>query len=271
VSAAAPARAGLLLWLDTAHDAPANMARDAALLERAAGGADDTVLRLFRFAPPGITLGRSQDPARELELERLERAGVRWARRPTGGRAIWHDEEWTFSLATRLGPGGWASTPAAAYERTARLLASALARLGVPAELSPGTRVGAPRVPSGAAPPCFASTARHELTLGGRKLAGIAQRVHGGALLQQGSLLLGGSHAELARWVRADDATRTALADALRAASADAGAYVGADRSLARFEDALAAILRSQVSLTRAKGERGATSLALGAVGRRAG
>jgi len=263
VNAAAPARTSVVLWLDTAHDAPANMARDATLLERAAGGADDTVLRLFGFAPPGITLGRSQDPTRELELERLERAGVRWARRPTGGRAIWHDEEWTFSLATRLGSGGWASTPAAAYERTARLLAAALARLGVPAELSPGMHVGAPRAPSGAAPPCFASTARHELTLGGRKLAGIAQRVHGGALLQQGSLLLGGSHAELARWVRADDATRDALESAWRAASADAGAFVGADRSLARFADSVAATLESQVPLRRVEGETGASWLTL--------
>src|SRR5262249_14289993 len=73
--AGAPA---LVLWCDVAHDAPFNMARDEALLARVAGGAGDTVLRVFAFEPPGITLGRSQDPARELDLERLARAGVRW-------------------------------------------------------------------------------------------------------------------------------------------------------------------------------------------------
>src|SRR5262245_10298121 len=200
-----------LLWLDGAHDAETNMARDAVLLGRAARGElTDTVLRLFTFAPPGITLGHAQDPARELDLAALSRAGVRWARRPTGGRAIWHDEEWTFSLVTRLGPAGWASTPAAAYERTGRLLAGAFQRLGVPAVLAAGSPrgPGAPRAHAGAAPPCFASTARHELLLEGRKLAGIAQRRSGDALLQQGSLLLGDTHTRLAEFVPAADRGR---------------------------------------------------------------
>src|SRR5262245_43386014 len=109
----------MILWLDGAHDAATNMARDAALLAQATSGRlRETVLRLFTFAPPGITLGRAQDPARELDLVALARAGVRWAVRPTGGRAIWHEDEWTFSLATRLGRGGWAGSAAAAYERT---------------------------------------------------------------------------------------------------------------------------------------------------------
>src|SRR5262249_23289272 len=168
----------MILWQDGGHDAPANMARDSALLERAASGRlDETVLRLFTFAPPGVTLGRAQDPARELDLAALARAGVRWAVRPTGGRAIWHEEEWTVSLVTPLGPAGWAHTAAAAYERTGRLLAAAFQRLGVPARLAPGSArgPGPPRARNGSAPPCFASTARHELLLEGRKLAGIAQ------------------------------------------------------------------------------------------------
>ena len=234
----------MILWLDGAHDAVTNMARDAALLERAAtGDLDVTVLRLFAFAPPGITLGRAQDPARELDLAALARVGTGWARRPTGGRAIWHEDEWTFSLVTRLGPGGWADSAAAAYERTGRLLAAAFQRLGVPAVLAPGSPrgPGAPRARAGAAPPCFASTARNELLLEGRKLAGIAQRVSGGALLQQGSLLLGDAHERLAEFVPAAD--REALRRDLRASSAVAGRWLGADRSLARLRDALAGLL----------------------------
>ncbi|HEY6195089.1 MAG TPA: hypothetical protein VI504_08615, partial [Candidatus Eisenbacteria bacterium] len=128
----------LTLWHDGPHDAPENMARDAGLLERAAaGGNPGTVLRLFTFVPAGITLGRAQVPAHELDLARLARDGVRWASRPTGGRAIWHEDEWTFSLATPLSPEGWAPTPAAAYERTARLLARAFQSMDVPALLAP--------------------------------------------------------------------------------------------------------------------------------------
>jgi lipoate-protein ligase A len=234
----------MILWLDGAHDAPTNMARDAELLEKAASGAlDEPVLRLFTFDPPGITLGRAQDPARELDLHRLGRAGVRWAVRPTGGRAIWHEEEWTFSLVTRLGPDGWANTASAAYERTGRLLATAFQRLGVPAVLAPGNSrgPGAPRAREGAAPPCFASAARHELLLEGRKLAGIAQRVSGGAVLQQGSLLLGDTHTRLAEFVPAAD--RESLRRELRDAAATAGRWLGRDWSLSRLRDALASLL----------------------------
>lgn len=222
------------------------MARDAALLEQAVTAPQaGTLLRIYTFAPPGITLGRAQDPARELDLAALARAGVAHAVRPTGGRAIWHDEEWTFALVTRLGPGGWANTPAEAYARTARLLAEALRTLGVPVTLAPGTRrgPGAPRDRHGAAPPCFASTARHELLLGGRKLAGIAQRAVRGGLLQQGSILLGDSHARLARYAAVADAERAALAERWRREAAPAGPYLAAGRELARFADVLAGAL----------------------------
>ena len=237
VSAAPP-----LLWLDDPRDVSANMARDAELLERAIHGRlPGTVLRLYTFAPPGITLGRAQDPERELDLAALARDGVRWAVRPTGGRAIWHDQEWTFALATRLGVDGWAETPGAAYERTARLLVAALQALGVHASLAPGTPrgPGAPRAAEGAAPPCFASSARFELVLGGRKLAGIAQRASRGALLQQGSLLLGESHLTLARYLRAASDSRPELARDWREHAAAAGEHLGDDWSLARLAGAL--------------------------------
>lgn len=236
----------MILWCDRAHAPAENMRRDAALLAAAAAEPSrPPVLRLFRFAPPGITLGANQRPERELDLERLRAAGIPWAVRPTGGRAIWHDEEWTFSLACRLGPRGWAPDAAAAYARTTELLARALRSLGVPVERSPGSPrgVGPPRGAGGPAAPCFASAARHELTLDGRKFAGIAQRESGGALLQQGSLLLGDSHLRLADWLRLDEAAREPLRAALRDATAHAGAWFPAGAAPDRLADALAALL----------------------------
>ena len=232
----------LRLWVDGAHDAPTNMARDAALLERAEAGAlGGPLLRLFTFSPPGITLGRGQDPETELDATAVTRDGVRWAVRPTGGRAIWHEEEWTFSLVTTLDAEGWANSPGEAYERTGRLFAAALARLGVPAELSPGSArgPGPPRSARGAAPPCFASTARHELVAEGRKLAGIAQRAVRGALLQQGSLLLGDAHAKLAMYLRVPAAERERLRESWRDSAATAGCWLAGDRSLARLAGAI--------------------------------
>lgn len=242
----------MILWCDGAHPPAENMRRDTALLAAAAAG--PAVLRLYRFAPAGISLGANQRPERELDLDRLAAAGIPWAVRPTGGRAIWHDEEWTFSLACRLGAGGWAPDAAAAYARTSDLLARALRSLGVPVERSPGAARGAvrPRAARSAAPPCFASTARHELTLLGRKFAGIAQRESGGALLQQGSLLLGDSHLRLADWVRVADAEREALRAGLRAAAAHAGAWIGRDAPPGRLAEALAALLQGAERVTGA-------------------
>jgi lipoate-protein ligase A len=233
----------MILWCDGAHDPAENMCRDAALLATAvAEPARPAVLRVFRFAPPGVTLGANQRPERELDLGRMAARGLPWAVRPTGGRAIWHDQEWTFSLACALGPEGWAASAANAYARTAELLAAALHALGVPVELSPGSPrgVGSPRGAGGPAAPCFASTARHELTLGGRKFAGIAQRECGSALLQQGSLLLGESHLALADVLRLDDSGRERVRAGLRAATAHAGAWLPADSPLERLADALA-------------------------------
>ncbi len=236
------AGAAVILWCDGAHGARANMERDARLLARAAANGVPPVLRLFTFRPAGITLGHSQEPTRELDLVAIERDAVEWAVRPTGGRAIFHDEEWTFSLATPLGAAGWAADPAAAYERTCALLAAALGDLGVPVQLAAGSPrgVGRPREGGAAAAACFASTARHELVLQGRKFAGIAQRAVRGALLQQGSLLLGDSHLRLVDYQLATTGERLARRTALAAAAAHAGGLLGARAPLSRLAGALA-------------------------------
>ena len=230
----------MILWCDGGHDPAENMRRDAALLEAAEVGAE-AVLRLFTFVPPGITLGRAQDPARELDLERCRAAGVRWAVRPTGGRAIYHDQEWTYSLAAGLADPDWGGGLEAAYGKASRLLVASLARLGVPATLAPGAARGdlSPRSARGAAAPCFASTARHEIVIEGRKLVGSAQRRTSRALLQQGSLLLGPAHLRLADFLAVPDDARERVRAGLGQASADAGRWLGSRPPLARWADAL--------------------------------
>ncbi|MFN8588553.1 MAG: hypothetical protein U0704_12225 [Candidatus Eisenbacteria bacterium] len=246
------------LWCDGAHGARENMRRDALLLERCAAGAlAQPVLRLFRFAPAGITLGHSQRAEDELDLDLLAAAGVEYAVRPTGGRAIWHDEEWTFSFTTALGEGARAADPSAAYERTCRLVAGALVALGAPVELAAGSPsgVGRPRGEGVAAPPCFASTARHELLLAGRKFAGVAQRRVRDALLQQGSLLLGDSHLRLADVIRGTAERRAATRRALAASAAHAGAWLPPDAPLERLAGAVTGVAEVAERFDGAAGE----------------
>lgn len=256
---------GITLWCDGAHDPAENMRRDAALLAAAVNGElERPVLRLFQFAPHGITLGLAQDPAEELDLAAVAADAIPWAIRPTGGRAIFHAEEWTFSLAARLGPDGWASDARAAYARTCEWFAAALQSLGVPAGLARAEHGGlAPRAGGAAAPPCFASTARHELTLEGRKFAGIAQRRQGGALLQQGSLLLGDGHLRLVDYQRMAPEAREPARRALAASAADAAGYIAGAPTLGRLADALGAQPGACVT-SRLEGEAGVATFGIG-------
>ncbi|MFI5370617.1 MAG: biotin/lipoate A/B protein ligase family protein [Candidatus Eisenbacteria bacterium] len=244
----------MILWVDDGLDVTTQMARDVALLAAAEDG-HEPVLRLFRFDPPGITLGASQEPGRELDLDACARDGVGWAVRPTGGRAIFHADEWTYALAAPIDDPDWGGTRDVAYDRVSRLLVASLERLGVPAILAAGshrerTESGAAHT-AGPAAPCFASTARHEVVLEGGKLVGSAQRRTARALLQQGSLLLGDGHLRLADYLRIPASARERVRDGLRAAATHAGPWLGSDAPLERWADALWSVLGPGVRLTR--------------------
>ena len=235
----------MILWCDGAHDPAENMRRDAALLRwtavRGAGGPGrrrEAVLRLFRFSPPGITLGLSQVPEREIDLERCRSDGVPWASRPTGGRAIFHAEEWTYSLAAPLDDPDWGGTLSETYARASRLVRASLIRLGVPAELAE-RRSAATASPRPGTAACFAAAARHEIVLGGRKLVGSAQRRTARALLQQGSVLLGPGHLRLPDYLAMPAERRRELRAILEAGAAHAGEYLAPDAPLERWAEAL--------------------------------
>lgn len=243
----------MILWVDGAHDPAENMRRDARLLEAAGRGVPgEPVLRLFAFAPRGLTLGHGQRAERELDLVRCRARGLTWARRPTGGRAILHVEEWTYSLAAPIDDPHWGGSLADAYARVSDLIAASLQSLGVPCTIAGRTR-GAPSAgaPSEAALPCFASTARHEIVIEGRKCVGSAQRRTAHALLQQGSVLLGEGHLDIAEVLAIPDTQRAGTRARLAAASTDCGAWIPPATPLARWADAIA----SHVPATRIASE----------------
>ena len=244
----------MILWCDGAHSAAENMRRDAETLRALdqPGSNREAVLRLFRFDPPGITLGYAQRPERELDLSRCERDGIGWAIRPTGGRAIFHHEEWTYSLAARIDDPEWGGSLEHTYDHLANLIVKSLERLGVAAARAPrGARSGLARNSAGPAAPCFASTTRHEIVRGGRKLVGSAQRRTAHALLQQGSLLLSESHLRLADYLAVPEEARSGLRERLREASSHIGDVVGARAPLERWRAALAEVLPADVQVRR--------------------
>jgi lipoate-protein ligase A len=250
----------VILWCDGAHDAPENMRRDHELWRRAedSPGPHEARLRLFRFQPHGITLGHAQRPECELDLERCRADGVAWAVRPTGGRAIFHADEWTYSIIARLDDPEWGGTQRRTFERIGELLRDSLAVLGIESVLARANGGGtAPRGHGLAAAPCFATTTRLELLRGGRKLAGSAQRRGARAFIQQGSVLLSDGHLRLADYLRLPEVSRAEARVSLAAVSTHAGDRIVSSEPLETWADAIESRLGGSVH--RANGADRAT------------
>jgi lipoate-protein ligase A len=179
------------LWLDpTPRSGPANMSLDQALLD-AAEARGIGMLRLYRWEPHCLSFGRNEPALRRYDRGRIEALGLSVVRRPTGGRAVWHAEELTYAVAC---PADWFGDLRTAYRRIHEMLAEAIATLGLAPTLAAAPGISQP-VDAGA---CFAAPAGGEVLVGGRKVVGSAQVRQGSALLQHGSVLLGGTQRQVA-------------------------------------------------------------------------
>lgn len=161
-------------------------------------------LRLFRWNPWAVSLGYNQNAA-DLDAARCAREGVDIVRRPTGGRAILHAQELTYSVTLPAAR----KTILQVYNDIGRALVRGLSLFGVDVSLQrsqPDFR-SAYRHPSSI--PCFTSSARYEIEWRGRKLVGSAQRRFSDgeheAILQHGSILCGPAHRRLADLLAIDD------------------------------------------------------------------
>lgn len=159
-----------------------NMARDVALMRRARE-TGETVFSVYGWTSPTLSFGRNQQAVGRYDLERMRSLGIDTVRRPTGGRALLHHREVTYSVTA---PVAASVTLRESYERINRILLTALRNLGVRISVAP--RNGP--APSLNNSPCFAAPSPGELITEGRKLVGSAQWRQSGALLQHGSILI---------------------------------------------------------------------------------
>ena len=156
------------------------MAADEALLHSVAAGAPPA-LRLYRWVPPALSLGRFQSDD-DVDVDACARLGVEVVRRPTGGQGLLHGADLTYAVAMPR-PEGAAGGVDAVYTMLAGALIAGLARIGVPAAIA--------RHDGPAGPVCFAGQQGADLRVGDRKVCGSAQVRRDGAVLQHGSILLG--------------------------------------------------------------------------------
>jgi lipoate-protein ligase A len=183
-----------------------NMALDRALLAGRAEGTSPPTLRLYAWERPTLTLGRFQD-AGTVDLAEAAARGFDVAFRPTGGRAVLHDDELTYSVVASTADGVPRGV-VASYRHFAVALAETFASLGIPAEVTTSTRGRA----STAA--CYLATTQADLAVGASKLSGSAQVWEGDAVLQHGSFVISRDVAAEAAVTRLDagDAARLAAA-----------------------------------------------------------
>jgi lipoyl(octanoyl) transferase len=173
------------LLIDPPASGAWNMAVDEALLEGVAAGRCPSTLRFYSWAPACLSLGYFQSfDVVDVDGCRARRVDI--VRRPTGGRAILHDNELTYSVTLPASVLGHDAGIVPSYHRLSLALQAGLQDLGVPATLAPATATqGAEHGPI-----CFDRPSAHEILLGGRKLVGSAQVRRGGALLQHGSIVI---------------------------------------------------------------------------------
>ncbi len=195
---------------DSVGTGPWNMAVDEAILESMGNRATLPTLRLYTWEPACLSLGYAQ-PIEDVDLERLNAQGWDLARRPTGGRAILHTDEITYSVTgpeteARLSGGVLES-----YQVLSQALLKALHLLGLPAEAEEpaGKKTGLPVSEVGKGiyhnPVCFEAPSSYEITLGGKKLVGSAQARRKGGVLQHGSLPLYGDLRRIVSGLRFED------------------------------------------------------------------
>jgi len=191
-----------------ASDAFFNMALDEALLLSCQKGASPPVLRLYLWKPPAVSMGYFQSAEKVVDFRKCKDKGIHVVRRITGGRAVLHEDEITYSVCAsaddfpHLG-----ENTIHTYQRLSLALLESLRLLGIDGEwVKPHTDKKVSPFHQIFSKPCFVSNSRYEILVGGKKLIGSAQRRFSfrsdqgkkDSFIQHGSILTGNGEHSLA-------------------------------------------------------------------------
>ena len=165
-----------------------NMAVDEALLRIHSQRKTPPTLRFYGWEPPALSLGYFQSLEEKVDRESCRARGIDVVRRLTGGRAILHDRELTYSLTVREELNLLDSSIVKSYREISQGLVKGLKKLDIPVSLTPHQR--GQKAPRGDSAACFDTPSWYEVVIDGKKLIGSAQTRKWDTLLQHGSLPL---------------------------------------------------------------------------------
>ncbi|MDI3256233.1 MAG: biotin/lipoate A/B protein ligase family protein [Kyrpidia sp.] len=177
--------------LHTGKGSPAyNMAVDEAVLIAHSEGRVPPTLRLYAWNPPTLSIGYFQRAEKEVDFQALRTRGYGFIRRPTGGRAVLHDREVTYSVVVSESYPGMPGSVTESYRVISEGLVLGLRRLGFDVQFSRPDDEQKRRLSAPSSAACFDSPSWYEVVARGKKLIGSAQTRQRGVILQHGSILL---------------------------------------------------------------------------------
>lgn len=168
-----------------------NMALDEALLDWHSEGLIPPVIRFYEWNPATLSIGYFQSVEKEIDIEAVERLGLGFVRRPTGGRGVLHEHELTYSVIVSEKYPDMPATVTEAYRVISEGLLIGFQKLGLDAYFSvPDTEEKKINLKKPKSAVCFDTPSWYELVVEGKKVAGSAQTRQKGVILQHGAILL---------------------------------------------------------------------------------
>ncbi len=163
------------------------MAVDEAVFREIIRKTSPPTLRFYGWRTPAVSIGRFQDARKEIDIEACRKLGIDLVRRPTGGKAVLHEQELTYAVIAGDDSPLFPPDILETYRIISNCIAQGLAECGIRAEMKADGRAAADE-PLGTA--CFSVPSRYELLVAGRKICGSAQTRSHGVFLQHGALLM---------------------------------------------------------------------------------
>lgn len=185
---------------DSYHNGFINMAVDEAIMIAHKNGLISPTIRFYQWSPPAVSLGYFQDLKKEINVKVCQDIGIDIVRRPTGGKAVLHDQELTYSFIIKENDPLVNDSILETYKKISGGIIRGLSYLGIKAELVPlrgklenhlldrsdKARIHHLDFKS----ICFSVPSQYEVQVEGKKIVGSAQVRKGGVVLQHGSLLI---------------------------------------------------------------------------------
>lgn len=223
-----------------------NMATDEAVMLGVTAHRSLPTLRFYGWDPPCVSIGYAQSLRAEIDLDCCQARGYEWVRRPTGGRAVLHADELTYSVVAPLEDPRVNGDIVTSYRKISEGLLAGLRLLGCDAVQAEQQHEAGGDAKSAA---CFEVSSHYEVTVLGRKLVGSAQVRRRGVVLQHGALPLTGDVGRLADLLAIPDDQRVRVRERLRGRAIALDEALQRSVTFAQVADALARGFAQALSL----------------------